>query len=136
RTQRGKKHKHSLAPAGGAPRGGPREIPGKPQADAKDNSTGNGGRVEGRRGGKIKPGRPERPAPPESEPIANQRYSQSRAHDKQKCWIPRARDVEEALDHGGIGKARQAQPEPEDEAGDQADENLAHVPPLLRSHAA
>src|SRR5262245_51771357 len=68
--------------------------------------------------------------------LASQRHNQSRAHDEQKCWIPRARDVEEALDHGGIGKARQAQPEPEDEAGDQADKNLAHVPPLLRSHAA
>src|SRR5262249_16487993 len=71
--------------------------------------------------------RPERPAPPKYEAIASQRHNQSRAHDEQKCWIPRARDVEEALDHGGIGKARQAQTEPEDEAGDQADENLAHL---------
>jgi hypothetical protein len=42
---------------------------------------------------KIKTWGPQRTAPPEYEAIANQRHSQSRAHDEQERRIPRARDV-------------------------------------------
>ena len=43
---------------------------------------------------------------------------------------------EEALDDPGIGKARQAQPEADDEAGGQAYEDIAHLAASFRLRAA